>query len=154
MKLLIKDKKRFFDKVKKTKGCWEWIGGKFYHGYGVFKFNYKTWKAHRFSRLIHNGFIPKGMCVCHTCDNKLCVNPKHLWLGTKSDNNKDRDKKGRMAHNCGEKHGRSKLTEKQVLEIRKIYKAENISQEKLGKRFNVCRQSIGHIINKQNWQHI
>lgn len=89
--------KRFFDKVDKTDGCWNWnaaIRGR--SGYGAFKFNGKTIDAHRVSWMIYNGDIPNGLLVCHKCDNKLCVNPNHLFLGTYSDNTKDAYIKGRI----------------------------------------------------------
>jgi hypothetical protein len=98
MQITNKDKQRFWDKVRKTKGCWDWVGRKNNSGYGYFSLNNKIQGVHRFSWLIHNGSIPKGMCVCHYCDNKICVNPKHLWLGTHKDNMKDMVIKGRSSH--------------------------------------------------------
>lgn len=86
---------RFWKKVEKTNDCWLWIAGKYPDGYGVF-WNGTTYDgAHRISWELHYGEIPKGMLVCHTCDNPPCVNPEHLWIGTKKDNNNDRTKKGR-----------------------------------------------------------
>lgn len=97
--------KRFFDKISKTKSCWIWLGclrGK--SGYGAFKLNNKVIDAHRVSYEIHNGEIPKGFYVCHTCDNRKCVNPKHLFLGTAKDNWKDGYDKGRIKLLGGIKH--------------------------------------------------
>lgn len=85
----------FFKNVFKTKFCWFRIGSKFANGYGRFHQNHKALRAHRFSWTLHNGKIPEGLIVCHECDNPLCVNPKHLWLGTNADNNIDTVKKGR-----------------------------------------------------------
>lgn len=79
--------------------CWEWNAGKFTDGYGCFHFEGKEIGAHRAAWRIHNGPIPNGALVCHHCDNPGCVNPDHLFLGTVTDNNHDRDKKGR-----GHKH--------------------------------------------------
>ena len=77
-------------------GCWEWIGGKNNIGYGMFRDGDKMRTAHRVSyELFNNTKIPKYMCVCHTCDNPLCINPNHLWLGTRQDNYKDMVNKGR-----------------------------------------------------------
>jgi len=81
--------------------CWEWTAGKFTDGYGCFHFEGKEIGAHRVAWMLHNGPIPEDRMVCHTCDNPGCVNPSHLFLGTATDNNHDRDRKGR-----GHKHSR------------------------------------------------
>lgn len=89
---------KFWEKVRKTDGCWEWIGatvaryGVLYVGEGD---RLVAKKAHRLSWEMQNGPIPPGMLMCHTCDNPPCVNPAHLFLGTIADNNLDREAKGR-----------------------------------------------------------
>jgi hypothetical protein len=88
---------RFLDKVNKTDSCWLWTAGiRGKSGYGAFKFEKKVIDAHRFSYTFYKGEIPKDMYVCHTCDNRLCVNPEHLFLGTAKDNWQDGFNKGRI----------------------------------------------------------
>jgi hypothetical protein len=89
--------KRFFDKINKTESCWLWTAGnRGRTGYGAFKMNGKVVDSHRVSYMIHYGEIPKGLYVCHTCDNRKCVNPNHLFLGSPKDNWKDGFDKGRI----------------------------------------------------------
>ena len=89
------EEERFWAKVDKTETCWLWTASKNWLGYGRFKFQGKTGGAHRYSYLLINGSIPDGLCVCHKCDVRACVNPEHLWLGTISDNAKDMVSKNR-----------------------------------------------------------
>lgn len=90
---------RFFDKICISEtGCWNWIAAirNPTGGYGCIKFRGKIVDAHRVSWIIHKGEIPEGLLVCHTCDNRKCVNPAHLFLGTQRDNMQDCLDKGRL----------------------------------------------------------
>lgn len=106
--------RRFWSRLDKSAGdgaCWLWTGAKSKRaGYGVIRIHGKLFGTHRVAYALTNGPIPRGMCVCHACDVRLCCNPAHLWLGTKSDNAKDRHAKGRTA--SGESNGTRRHPEK------------------------------------------
>ena len=145
---------RFWSKVniKSSNECWEWTAGKNrVGGYGRFRLDGKRVGAHRLSWKLHNGTIPAGMCVLHTCDNPSCVNPTHLFLGTHQDNMDDMYAKGRglKASIGGEEHGNAKLTWDIVREIREAYPEQ--SQYQLAAKYNVCRSNIGFIVNNKRW---
>ena len=88
-------KKLYENLVIKQEGCWRWKGRLNHWGYGMLTIHKKNERAHRISWLIYKGEIPKGLLVCHSCDNPICSNPEHLWLGTNYDNQQDSIKKGR-----------------------------------------------------------
>jgi hypothetical protein len=139
--------KRFWDKVQVTKGCWTWLACKNSNGYGTFTAYRKTYGAHRFSYELHFGEIPKGMCVLHSCDNRLCVNPGHLFIGTHSDNHNDMYAKKRCSR-AGENNGRAKLSNKQIKEIQEEYSSKGTYQEVLASKFKVSASTVSYWICK------
>lgn len=156
-------KSRFLSKVQISdeNNCWEWLAGIDRKGYGRFHFKkagkWKRGRAHRFSWLLFIGKIPKGMLVCHHCDNPACCNPRHLFVGTNQDNMTDRNRKNRQARLRGSMNGISKLTENSVLEIRRILKKRKspkdreLSFPKIAKMYGVSRSTISAISTGQNW---
>lgn len=150
------------------KGCWIWHGKKYPGGKRVIKSGrykgrvkikleygvYKHWPAHRFSWMAFNGAIPSGRLVCHHCDNPLCVNPSHLFLGSSEDNNKDAKQKNR--HSFGERHPNHKLTDQIVKEMRLLYKPwdKDCSYLGLAKRFNCAEGLVCDVVNGKRWQHV
>lgn len=138
-------KERFWAKVKKGKGCWHWTANSYLFGYGQFWIGKKAYLAHRASYLFSRGSIPDGVCVLHRCDNPGCVNPRHLFLGTHTDNMRDKCRKGRA--------GRL-LTIPKVKEIRRLYSTGCYSQADLGRRYGVAGELIRRIVRKESWRHI
>lgn len=150
--------RRFMSKVNipdDQKGCWEWTGSRPSGRYGHFSPSEgKAVKAHRWIYEAVMGIkIPDGLVVRHICDNPPCVNPEHLTIGTVTDNNRDRDRRGRGADRKGEKHPLSKLTAEDVLEIRKLNLLGRTHKE-LAEEFKIGRGQIGKIVRRENWSHI
>lgn len=129
---------RFLEKAKKMEsGCHEWQARVNRGGYGMFSYDQKNIPAHRASYLLFNGQIPPGACVLHRCDNRKCVNPEHLFIGTQKDNISDMDLKQRRGT-------KSALTYTDVEEIKKLL-SERYSQETIAKKFNIHQGTISRI---------
>ena len=157
---------RFWRHVEKTPGCWRWTGATT-NGYGiVYLGDRKHEGAHRFSYRLHVGSIPDGCGVLHRCDNPPCCNPDHLFTGTNQANMADRHAKGRDARGDrngsrihpgrlprGERSPRAKLTDAQVLEIRRRY-AEGEMQRDLAPVYGVSRSLIQAIVGRKVWKHL
>lgn len=130
-------------------GCWEWQLSKNHKGYGFTYHRGRTWKAHRLSWHLFRGDIPVGVCVLHHCDNPGCCNPEHLFLGTNSDNVRDMVSKGRQRGARGENNGRAKLSDAEVVEIRRMYSTGNFTQQMIATRLGVSRSHVGRIIGME-----
>ena len=148
--------KRFWSFVKKTRGCWMWVGSTAgtVMVYGRFRRSGERILAHRYSWELHNEPVPEGLLVLHTCDNTLCVRPDHLFLGTHKDNSQDMLKKGRANKARGERHGNSKLTEKKVRRIKEKYRRGDVTQAKLAEEFGVGEMQVSRIISGKRWAHL
>ena len=119
-------------------------------GYGMFYPTSKQAAAHRSSWELEHGPIPKGLCVLHTCDVRLCVNPRHLWLGTRGDNNRDRAEKGRSSDRRGELNPNTKLCAEQVREIR----TTEATSDELARTYGVARRTINNILSYATWKEL
>jgi hypothetical protein len=150
----IDDFKSRYKKI--SNGCWEWNGYKDRDGYGVIGLMGKYDKAHRISYRLNVGDIPKGMFVCHHCDNPPCVNPEHLFLGTPKDNTRDMINKGRRKDggkpHLGEKNGNAKLSERDVIKILSL--RGKISHVEISRMYNVHRSTITNIMSRKKWPHL
>lgn len=153
---------RFWAKVDKRgpDECWPWKAYSMPGSYGQFGCGSRVFLAHRISWIIANGSIPQhagyhGFCVCHKCDNPKCVNPNHLFLGTNADNVHDMDKKGRRKVDpvFGEAHGKSKLTEKAVEEIRKARNA-GMKMQPLADKFGISIVTVSAVCRRRTWRHV
>lgn len=168
MKLWRKDPETFWRKVDKAApgGCWEWTGrltaGKSTGGYGTFgrakSVTGDEQLAHRISWVLANGEIPAGLSILHRCDNRKCVNPDHLFLGTQLDNMRDMLAKGRqrwVPSGCkGSGHGMHKITEAQAEEIRRRYEAGGVFQRELAEEFGLHQTMVSLIVRGKNWRHV
>jgi len=157
MKLTNKDEQRFWSKVNKTDGCWEWQGYKDADGYGVFGYAPKpnVWQpiqAHRAS-VIFSGRNPQGLVVCHTCDNPSCIRPDHLFLGTHQDNRDDCVSKDRAG--C-----KLKAADIDYIRTNTIIGPRGPASRKISnvqymaKKFNVNPETIRNIVNRKIWSHL
>lgn len=174
--------KNFWGMVKKKQnGCWIWIGPRRTDGYGYMRRNGTNQSSHRISYEFHFGEIPIGLLVCHHCDTPLCVNPKHLFLGTNKDNMQDASKKGRMAsgdrHHArlfperlargrshfskthpelvarGERCSSSKLTVIDVKHMR-LLRGRGFTLKSLSIQFGVSIPCVYQVTNCKTWRHV
>lgn len=166
------DSDRFWGKVSLTANqdlCWKWEAGKDQDGYGKFKIFGSNYRSHRISYYLFNNVDPKELKVCHKCDNPVCVNPFHLFLGTNAENIKDRDIKGRQ--NCGkgknhwtavspEKIRRGvdnpacKYTEEDILKMVEMKKSGEYTNREIAEAFGCPKTYIRQIMVGERWSHL
>ncbi len=151
----------FWSHVRKADGdgCWLWTKSTSRYGYGQQMWtDGKNWIAHRLAWTLTHGEIPKGLCLCHRCDNPACVRPDHMFIGTQADNLADMRAKGRgfnfpISMQRGEGNGRSRLTEADVRDIRRRHAAGE-SLRSIGKAYNYAYTNISAICRRKSWAHV
>lgn len=168
-----KDRERFESKFERRgeDECWPWIAGLNSKGYGQFYLQRENTIAPRVAFALYKGPIPPGLLVCHNCpggDNPACVNPRHLWAGTITDNNRDKIAKGRANMPSGERHfsrthpektakgttlPQSKLTDDKVREIRERA-MDGEDHPSIAAAFRVSRPTISRVVSRKFWRHV
>jgi len=137
--------------------CWDWKHKIRANGYGRFNVTGKDKKGFNASRLaymLHHDIdhLEHDIFVCHKCDNRLCCNPNHLFLGTNKENMQDMRNKGRSAR--GERNGQAKLTDEQILSIRELWETGNYTQRKIGEMLSIAQSTVHGIVHHKRWKHI
>lgn len=175
---------RFLAHVQRGEGdaCWEWTLRPRHDGYGTHHVSGRSVLAHRFSYALHVGPVPEGLCVLHRCDNRRCVNPAHLFLGTRADNMADMAAKGRSPsgdrhwsrlmpdriargerngmrvhperHVRGERHPLSKLSAADVRWIRHTAASGGATQTEMAAHLGVGRDVVARVVHGKSWSHI
>lgn len=155
--MLLRDRLYGKMRVNPYTGCWEWQGYK-RNGYGRITTGSRTdgtrrtSSTHRVSYELEYGEIPEGMEVCHKCDNPSCINPKHLFLGTRQDNVNDREAKGRNIVQSGEANRMAKLTQKEVKEARQKRARYKTPYAMLADEYGVCKKTMMNAIKGKTWK--
>lgn len=151
---------RFWTKVDTSGGddaCWPWTAkSRTAFGYGVVSVNRRARGAHICAWNLSHGEIPKGQCVLHRCDNPICVNPQHLFLGTKKDNTRDMMAKGRMVAPptfYGEMHPHAKYTDADVRAAREMHKA-GFSIISIARKMGMSASGTRRMVRGLSWGHV
>lgn len=149
--------KRLWASVDRSGDCWVWTGLTNAGGYGSIRVPERGMQlAHRVAWELTNGPIPPGVSICHRCDNRLCCNPDHLFLGSHTVNMRDAATKGRLRTPLtqGEASVHAKLTADDVRAIRSLYAAGGVTNRELAVRFGVSQQSVSDVVQRKSWRHI
>jgi hypothetical protein len=133
--------------------CWEWKRSIVRTGYGGTRWGRQTMLAHRVAWTLTHGAVPDRMFVCHRCDNRKCCNPSHLFLGTNLDNMRDMVAKGRQNKAKGERTSKAKLTEAEVMQMRREY-ASGTTYVELAARYGMSKGGTGLVLTGRNWKHL
>ena len=150
--LLDSFRQSLLSRMRLENGCWVYTGKIINTGYGMIRAGDKMISAHRASYQAFIGEIPEGMFVCHSCDNKRCINPAHLWVGTNQDNMRDMQQKGR--HGSRTQPERLKLDEAKVRQIRELARDERNTQGEIAVMFSISRETANKVINRKAWRHV
>lgn len=151
---------RFREKVDRSGGpaaCWPWLAYRDTRGYGRIEVGRRSVHAHRVALELALGVeLRSDEYACHHCDNKICVNPAHLYVGTARTNRIDAVTRGQARYNPrrGEAHTQARLTTSQVLELRARYAAGGIRQDELAAEYGVSQGSISRAIRRECWAHV
>lgn len=140
---------RFYRKARRVGDCLIWQGKGRINGYGVAGYGGEHWLAHRLSYVLAHGAIPGELQIRHSCDTRLCIEPRHLSVGTAKDNAGDKVSRGR--HLRGDTHPMKKLNAEQVKEIRSRHKAGGVMQKELAEEYGVSKQQVSKIIRGARW---
>lgn len=142
--------RQFWSKVQRAdaKACWLWTGYRASHGYGHFSIGRQRIRAHRFAWMVSRGPIPEEQEVCHRCDVKSCVNPDHLFLGSRRDNHLDSVRKGRKRA-----WGLQKLKASQVLAIRARAERGELHRS-IAAAFGISTNHVSTIVHRKAWAHL
>ena len=139
---------RFWSKCNKTDTCWLWLGGVDRDGYGYHYIHSIQYKAHRLAWKLTFGDIPRDLCVLHKCDTPGCINPTHLYLGTRLDNARDRHNRGHSL--VGVKHPNSRLSTEERLNIYNDYISGVGGNVRLGRKYGVSGHTILKVVDQES----
>lgn len=143
---------RLLSRVVVLDGCWEWSGYIDNYGYGRIMTKDGPQRTHRVSYCVHHGEIPSGLSVLHHCDNRKCINPAHIYVGTQKQNMADKVGRGRAltGNNRGTAHPAAKIADADVYEIRK----SKDSNPTLAKKYGLTPAAIGMVKRRRTWSHL